>query len=648
MPLFDPQLDDRTFEQILSDLRLRIPRYTKEWTNFNDSDPGMTLLQLFAWLSEMMLFRMNQVPLKNYVKFLKLLGQELAPAQPARAKLTFITAANTVAEPVPLHAQVSAQADDGGPPLIFETERGLDVIQPPLDIVGVFDGASFVNATDANTTPGTTFLPFGWSADPGNALYLGFAPPNPMPPAGSVQFFPQEMTFALFLPPDATAGQPQECTAAQLPPIAPVSLVWEYRPKPGESWQRLSVFEDATAAFTREDYVRVQGPQDIQPAIEPLLDPKSPRFWIRVRIDPPKTYPSGRVPKIDFLRPNTVDAVNLQTVQGEILGVSEGHPNEVYSLQHTPVEPASVELRTEMPNGDAQQWTLKPDFLSSNPDDPVFTLNPGAGSIQFGDGDRGLIPSPTAQVIATSYRAGGGARGSRVGAGSITDPITTLVGIDKVTNERPAVGGADEETLDDLKLKAPALLRRRDRAVTPSDFESFVKAVGGIAGARALPSFHPDFRGLSVPGAITVVIVPDNEDTPPKPSGDLLRAICSMLDEKRLLTTEVFVKGPEYQEIRAEVRVSANPYASFDTVSLGVVNAINAVLDPRARAFGEDLYPTSLHGEILDVPDVVGVLTLNLYVDGRRHAGLQPVSVPSDGLVFGRNHLVTVVPAVVK
>src|SRR5437660_2618722 len=108
MPLQDPQLDDRTFEQIVSDLRLRIPRYTKEWTNFNDSDPGITLLQLFAYLSEIMLFRMNQVPQKNYIKFLKLLGQELAPARPATAHLTFTTKADTVALPVPERAQVSA------------------------------------------------------------------------------------------------------------------------------------------------------------------------------------------------------------------------------------------------------------------------------------------------------------------------------------------------------------------------------------------------------------------------------------------------------------------------------------------------------------------------------------------------------------
>ncbi len=641
MPLQDPQLDNRTYAQILSDLQFRIPRYTKEWTNYNNSDPGMTLVQLFAWLSEQMIYQMNQVPLKNYVKFLKLLGQELQPAQPARAQLTFTTTGGTaVAGPVPLHAQVSAQATDGGLPLIFETESGLGLIQPLMDVVAIFDGAGFTNVSDANTTPGTTFLPFGWSADIGNALYLGFLAPNPMPPAGSIQFFPQEMSFAVFLPPSATAGAPQQCTGAVQPPVPPVSLVWEYRPATGQDWQRLNVFSDGSAAFIHEGYIRVGGPQNIQPSDEPQLSP-DPHFWIRVRIGGTSTYPAGTVPTIDFLRPNTVDAFNLATVSGEILGVSEGHPSETFTLQYAPVQPSSVQIQTVMPDGTTMAWTLVDDFLSSGPDDAVFTLDPVAGTVQFGDGDRGLIPSPTGQVVAVSYRYGGGSRGNAA-AGAISSPLTTLTGVNAVANIRAATGGGDEETLDDILLKAPALLGRRDRVVTPGDFESLVDAVGGVAAAKALPLFHPDFPGVSVPGAITVVVVPATEDVPPKPSSDLIRSLCEMLDTVRLLTTEVFVKGPTYQEVRVEARLTANPYASFDIVSQAAIQAINNLLDPHAGKFGQQLFPTNIYAAISVVPDVVGVVTLNLYVDGRRYTSLQPISSPPDGLFYGNNHIVTV------
>lgn len=645
MPLEEPQLDDRNFEQLLRDLRLRIPRYTKEWTNFNDSDPGITLLQLFAWLSEMMLFRMNQVPLKNYIKFLKLLGQELRPARPALARLTFTAAAGAAVQPVPARTQVSAQLDDGGEPLVFETERDLDLVRVPLAVVGVFDGAAFLNASEANATPGTKFRPFGWSPDIGNALYLGFKPPDTPASTGAPGPFPQQITFRAFLPPEATAGKPQRCTGEQRPPTPPVTLVWEFRPRADDAfWQRLNVFEDETAAFTREGYVRIEGPQDIQPSVEPRLSP-APHFWVRVRIDGTALFPAGKIPELDFLRPNTVDAVNLSTVRGEILGISEGQPGERFELQRKPVARESLKLRTELATGEVEQWTEKQDFLASKPDDAHYTLNATAGVIQFGDGARGRIPDAGAEVIATEYRHGGGARGNKVGPGAINSPQTVLVGVEKVTNERPAVDGADEQTLEELKLEAPALLRRRDRAVTPDDFKSLAEEVGGVAKARALPQAHPDHAGVQVPGAITVVVIPDNDDRPPRPSGELIGRVCATLDEKRLLTTEVFVKGPEYQEVRVEARVTAAPYASFDAVTMSVIKALDELLDPRKGEFGRELFPTSIFSTILRVPEVVAVLSMNVFVDGTHHEVLKPVRVPLDGLVFGRNHVITVEPA---
>lgn len=653
MPLEEPKLDDRDFEQLMRDLRLRIPRYSKEWTNYNDSDPGITLLQLFAWLSEMMLFRMNQVPLKNYVKFLKLLGQELRPARPARARLTFTAAPGAVVvQPVPARTQVSATLDDGGDPLIFETERGLDLVRVPLEVVGVFDGAAFLNASGANAAPGTKFRPFGWAPDIGNALYLGFKPPDPPAAPGAQGPFPPEITFRAFLPPEATAGKPVRCTGEQRPPSPPVRLVWEFRPRADENfWQPLNIFEDETAAFTREGYIRVEGPRNIQPSVEPRLSPV-PLYWLRVRIDGTALYPAGQAPELDFLRTNTVDAVNLSTVRGEILGISQGQPDERFELQRKPVARDSLKLRTELSNGDVEEWTEQQDLLASKPDDAHYTLNATAGIIQFGNGERGRIPDADANVIATEYRYGGGARGNKVGAGTIKSPQTVLVGVEKVTNERPAVDGADEQTLEELKLEAPALLRRRDRAVTPEDFKSLAEEVGGVAKARALSQTHPDHPGVRVPGAVTVVVIPDNtvaipdnDDQPPKPSGDLISRVCAMLDEKRLLTAEVFVKGPEYQKVRVEALVTAAPYASFDQVTISVIKAIDKLLDPRRGEFGKELFPTSLFSTILQVPDVEAVLSLNIFVDGMLHEELKkPVRVPPDGLIFGRDHVITVRP----
>lgn len=87
MPLPLPKLDDRNFEDLLEEAIALIPRYNREWTDFNSSDPGTTLVELFAWLSEMMLYRIDKVTEKNQLKFLELIG--INPAQGEDVKAAF-------------------------------------------------------------------------------------------------------------------------------------------------------------------------------------------------------------------------------------------------------------------------------------------------------------------------------------------------------------------------------------------------------------------------------------------------------------------------------------------------------------------------------------------------------------------------------
>ena len=84
-----PKLDDRSFHDIVEEAISMIPRYAPEWTNHNPSDPGITLIELAAWMTDIILYRLNRVPEKNYIAFLNLLGIKLKPPQAARALLTF-------------------------------------------------------------------------------------------------------------------------------------------------------------------------------------------------------------------------------------------------------------------------------------------------------------------------------------------------------------------------------------------------------------------------------------------------------------------------------------------------------------------------------------------------------------------------------
>src|ERR1044071_8799065 len=93
LDLYVPTIDDRRFDDIKAEVRTRIARYTPEWnpvwTDVNDNDPGIILADLFAWMTDMLLYRMGKVPALNYLKFLELLGIKLQPAEPAHAEITF-------------------------------------------------------------------------------------------------------------------------------------------------------------------------------------------------------------------------------------------------------------------------------------------------------------------------------------------------------------------------------------------------------------------------------------------------------------------------------------------------------------------------------------------------------------------------------
>lgn len=646
MPIDAPTLDTRTYDQLRSEALLRAVRYTPEWTDQNASDPGVTLLELFAWYTELLFYELNRVPDRNYVKFLALLGIELSPPIPAVADVTFTVGKGATA--VPRGVQVSAQNPVDGTPLIFETDVDLDLVALALTDVQVFDGVGNASYTTANQTPGTTFPPFGWQGSPGAALMLGFsAPQGSAPPSPAL---PPQIRLRVAVPGGGGADAVAVGPGAGRPPVAPATLVWEYRPEAEpQRWRRLAVQEDGTAGLTRDGYVLLSGPPDAA-ATGPEGAVKDSRYWLRCRIAGPAGYATA--PVIDTIVTNTVPATNLATVRDEYLGQSGGRPGETFTLRHTPVDAAGLMLDVVSGDGDTSRWELVPDFLSSAPDATVFTLDAPTGTITFGDGRAGRILPVGATVTAAVYRYGGGAAGN-VDAGAISTLRSQVTGVTGVTNLLPAVGGGDAQTVQELGARAPAILRAGQRTVTTADFSAQAMRAGDVAKATAVPLRHPDHPGIDVPGAVSVVIVPANSGAPnPSPSEDLLRAVAADLDLHRLVTTEVFVIAPNYQAVSVSATVVLSPGASPDVVAQAAGDAVDAYLDPLTGnpdhggwGFGQALIPTNLYGVLTAVDDIAGVTGLAISVDGRDHPLDTPVTVPPDGLLYGTGHTITAVGA---
>ena len=127
MPIKPPNLDDRRYEDIVAEARRLIPQYCPDWTNLGDADPGMTLVQLFAWMTEMTIYRLNRVPDKTYIHFLNFIGEERKPALPAVLPVTFLPRNEGESIEVPPFSKVATRQREDHPALDFLTTQPLTV-----------------------------------------------------------------------------------------------------------------------------------------------------------------------------------------------------------------------------------------------------------------------------------------------------------------------------------------------------------------------------------------------------------------------------------------------------------------------------------------------------------------------------------------
>ena len=322
-------------------------------------------------------------------------------------------------------------------------------------------------------------------------------------------------------------------------------------------------------------------------------------FWIRARVE---SASYEMPPQISAVRTNTISATQAITFTDEVLGISNGLPNQTFQVANTPV--MVLDAPVQVPNSDGTKvsvtslrleidegqgfivWQEVDDFFSSGPNDRVFTLDRNTGVITTGTGEHGRIPvinqtSSDPNVIARSYRAGGGNQGN-VPAGSISQLQTSVPSVDTVTNFDPATGGTDEESVADAKLRATLALQSKDRAVTPDDFKYLATQAPGanVKRAYALALYHPNFPNGPVPGVVTVIVVPNAPDPAPTPNQTTLAAVCAYLDKHRLLTSEVYVVGPVYRKIKIQVQLVIAPNFDLATVKNKVQSNLSTLFDP--------------------------------------------------------------------
>jgi predicted phage baseplate assembly protein len=643
MTLPAPALDDRSFQDIVDEAKRLIPRYCPEWTDHNVSDPGVTLIELFAWMTEMMLYRVNQIPDKHYTKFLELMGIELFPASPARTELAFWLSAPQP-EAVRVHAGTKAgtQRTEQEESVVFMTDSDLVIVVPKLTscLTATSEG-NYEDHWDDLRVPGQTVTCFR-TVTPGDAIYFGF----------------EESLAGNIVRLDFQASSTGKGVQPDNPP-------WAWEAWSGDHWEPVRVYRDETAGLNTNGAVVLVVPREHQALI---VGPKR-AFWLRCRIDEPGPDRPGYTASPEVAAAaatslgGTMIAHHGDEAPREILGTSEGVPGQWFEVRRTPALPRRRgETVVVTADGSAEEWREVGDFSASSSSDLHFTWDASSGVIAFGpevrhpDGSKrqhGAIPKLGAEIAVTGYRFGGGVRGN-VGAGTVSVLKSSIPFVGRVENLGPGEGGVDAETVENAKRRGPLSLRTGERAVTVQDFERLtLEASPGVARARCLPPLDPV-------SPVRVLIVPRVEIRPERLTLDDLalpeevrREVSDYLEDRRILTTTVELSTPFYQGVTVTARVKRAADADPALLRDRLLTKVYRYIEPIAGGpegggwpFGRDLNIGEVFGLLANVEGVASVEEVTLYLadlaTGDRREVQQRARLRDDSVFVSYKHQVLV------
>lgn len=643
MPLPAPMLDDRQFQTLVDEAKKRIPHYCKEWTDHNVSDPGVTLIELFAWMTDILIYRLNKVPDLHYIRFMEMLGINLREPIPAKTLVTFwLTKPQELTVLIPAGTEVASTQTEKERSIIFTTERDFKIQPPQLNTVlssaSGRTGRHFTNRPLKELTSETSsFEVFSPRPLPDDALYFGFE--NDL----SQHILGIEMNF-------------EAAEAAGVNPDLP-PYIWEVSPgNEKDEWLRCEVEQDTTRVMNTAGRVQLHLPDMGKIGIE-----EKELYWVRVRILHPDQSPKGTQP-FDVsprLKQAAVEswggstsAIHAQQISRETLGRSDGTPGGRYQLQMRPLlERLPDETLHVLVEGEPPQiWKEVHDFADSNQEDRHFTLDSVTGELRLGPAIRqpdgtikmyGAIPPRGAALIFNKYRYGGGQEGN-VEAGILNTLKTAIPYIARVVNRKPAWGGLDAETLEDAMTRAPALLRSRDRAVTEFDYEFLARQALPAAIGR-VKCLQPRTREAEqvVPALVYVLVIPRiprpegrHEQAQLEPKAEDVAKLSAYLDERRLLTTRVNVRPPAYiwVSVRVELRAAPNtPQAQIEANVLArlyrFLNPLTGGLEGTGWPFGRDLFISDVYQCLQGLPDVQFIRSVEMF---QTQSGGEPRGTPAE------------------
>jgi predicted phage baseplate assembly protein len=648
MPLPTPNLDDRRFQDLVDEAKRRVQQRCPEWTDHNVSDPGVTLIETFAFMVEQVLYRLNRVPELHYRRFLDLIGVRLFAPSTAHCDVTFwLSSAQENPVVIPEGAQVATMHGEIDEPVVFTVSKALTVVPVTFAALATTDadtGAPPIEHTE-ELLAGRGPSCFAATPAPGNAVYVGLSTAAP--------------SCAVLL------RMACDVEGVGVDPADP-PLVWEAWD--GDRWVPCDVESDTTGGFNVAGDVVLHLPSTHTVSVLG----RRRAGWLRCRITQPAPHQPfySDSPRLHAITASTiggtVPAEHADVVRDEILGTAEGVAGQRFPLARGPVVAEDVALTVEVSSADGwQPWHEVTSFAPSGPADRHVVIDRSAGEVVFGpairqpDGEfrqHGAVPAKGATIRIPRYRIGGGRRGN-VARGLLRVQRDPVPFVSSVINRKPAAGGVDGESVGDAEQRGPLLLRTLDRAVTAEDYEQLARQAAPEIARVACVSASVDQNGT--PEGVRVLVVPAVPGSAELDFATLrvdpvtYQKIVRYLDERRCIGARLSVEEPLYRGVTVVAQLRTRAGTSPGALSSRATTALYDYLHPITGGPDGDGWPFGrpvANGEVFAVlqrvPGVEMVESVRLFVanpsTGEPGAEVPRVELPPNALVFSVGHQIQV------
>lgn len=602
MPIAAPNLDDRKFQDIVDELKKRIPLYCPGWTDHNVSDPGVALIELFAYVAEQMIYRMNQVPDLHYMKFAQFLGVPIPTPQPAHGPITFrLTKAwDETEDPsgkgklIPAGTEVSTTQTEHIKPIILTTLEDAKIYPPRLCGLEAPNSEKTFILNDLLKGVGGGQI-FSDRPRKEDGLYFDFS--NDI--GGHVLKF----TFDFSTDDDDNAA----ATGIDIenPPLEWVAYSDQHR------WVRIrdEDVEDGTKGFNTQGSVILHVPN--LRAYKPRPEETSPNesatlseqaiYRIGVRVSGKGYARSPILKKIGGVAAlgRTVDAYHVRQVENELLGRSDGSPGQRFRLGYRPVVlPGSVQRRTDDVSfltpkisviedtnpHKKKEWEYTENFKF--PEDEMekmerhFTIDVLTNEVRFAPAlqlanseviSYGAVPPRDAQICMECYSYG--SELIDLPYGSVNILKSSIDYVDRVENRSAIIGGRNALSRDAMSMEVQRYLRLyqsggNQRAVTEEDYATLV--LKAFPDEVAKVYCKPALDGTNTLYIFVLKPFPDQmlEPTPEYEGVIVADTLITKIDEElheiRLLTQRPVARNPQFVYQHVTVKITNNSTLSSD------------------------------------------------------------------------------------